>query len=226
MFERFQNRSTELERLDTGDYTPDEYRRWQREMKYIHAFFGEERALKRTLLSDLQASKAEAVSILDVGAGSGGLLRALDGWLENKNRLLVGAELDAVAVRSINDRSIKGVRCDALKLPFAESSFNNVFCSLFLHHLDDEPAIGLLKEMARVSSERIYVIDLNRHPLAYYAYKFFGWFLLQRFTLDDGALSILRSRTPGELKKLAEKAGLTDIHVEHSRANRLILSAK
>ena len=33
MFEKFRHRSHELERLDTGDYTADEYARWQREMR-------------------------------------------------------------------------------------------------------------------------------------------------------------------------------------------------
>ena len=53
MFDRFQQRSTDLERLDTGEYTSEEYSRWQREMKFIHGILGEERALKNTLLRDI-----------------------------------------------------------------------------------------------------------------------------------------------------------------------------
>ena len=187
MFERFKHRSRELERLDTGDYTAEEYERWQREMKYIHAIFGEQRALKGTLLRDIESDGANQFSVLDVGAGSGGLLREFDKWTAGRTTFLVGAELDGIAATSINDGAINGIQCDALKLPFADNCFDYVFCSLFLHHLDDEPAIRLLKEMVRVASKRIYVIDLNRHPIAYYAYRFFGWFVLQRFSLDDGA---------------------------------------
>ena len=224
MFERFKHRSHEFERLDTGEYTPGEYARWQREMKFIHGIFGEERALKNTLLRDIVKSGARRVSVLDVGAGSGGLLRQLNKWTADRETFLVGAELDAIATRSINGGSINGIQCDALNMPFADGSFDYVFCSLFLHHLDDVLATKLIKEMARVAAKRIYVIDLNRHPVAFYAYRFFGWFVLQRFTLEDGALSILRSRTPGELIEVGKKAGLSELNVVKSRANRLVLS--
>lgn len=223
MFEQFRQRSSKLERLDTHEYTEKEYARWQREMVFIHAIFGEQRALKNTLLRDIRMSGTTRYSVLDVGAGSGGLMRKLDNWTLQNETFLVGAEIDGNAARTINTGSIVGLQCDALQLPFADKSFDYVFCSLFLHHLDDEPAVKLLKEMARVAVKRLYVIDLNRHPTAYYAYKLFGWPFLQTFTLEDGALSILRSRTPQELYQLADLAGLQDITVEHSRANRLIL---
>lgn len=224
MFERFKCRSLELERLDTGDYTPAEYARWQREMKYIHRFFGEERALKRTLLNDLEADQIEKPAVLDVGAGSGGLLRNLSRWLDGRNALLVGCELNESAARSINSPGVMAVRSDALSLAFADGSFDYVFCSLFLHHLDDRDATRLITEMGRVASKRIYLIDLERSALAYYAYKFFGRLVLQNFTLQDGALSILRSRTFDELQQLGEQSGLRNINVERSFVNRLVLS--
>lgn len=226
MFERFQHRSRDSERLDRGEYTLPEYSRWQREMKYIHAIFGEERALKKTLLRDIDLNDSPRISILDVGAGSGGLLIKLGKWIGERRNYLVGAEFDKVAARSIRDNGIAALNCDAMQLPFADCSFDYVFCSLFLHHLDDEPAITLLREMSRVCSKRIYVIDLDRDPISYYAYKIFGWLVLQQFTREDGALSILRSRTPDELRRLADRSGLKEVKVEHSLVNRLILSGK
>ena len=226
MFDRFQQRSTDLERLDTGEYTSEEYSRWQREMKFIHGILGEERALKNTLLRDIETPHETKLSVIDVWSGSGGLLRKLAYWTLPRDVFLVGAEIDRIAAKSITDSKIAGLQCDALRLPFCDNAFDYSFCSLFLHHLDDDGAVKLLKEMSRVASKRIYVIDLNRHPLAYYFYNFFGWFVLQRFTLEDGSLSILRSRTPGELFEIARKAGLNDTKVEHSRVNRLILSGR
>lgn len=224
MFERFKHRSHELERLDTGDYTPQEYAKWQREMKFIHRVFGEMRALKNSLFRDIQLSGSNRFSVLDVGAGSGGLMLELDKWSVDYERFLVGSELDAAAAGAIKNNGIRSIQCDALRLPFEGNAFDYVICSLFLHHLDDEDAVALIREMARVAAKRIYIIDLNRHPMAYYLYKIFGRIFLQRFTLEDGALSILRSRTPSELFDLSEKAELQDIKVEHSKANRLILS--
>jgi len=222
MFERFKHRSHKLERLDTGDYTPAEYRRWQREMQFIHRFFGEIRALRRTVFRDLEKTDGP-VSVLDVGAGSGGLLRELRKWTAGRAGMFVGVEIDHQAALSIRDGAVAAVEADALRLPFGNDSFDFVFCSLFLHHLDDEAAVQLLTEMKRVANRRIYAIDLNRNALAYYMYKTFGRLALQRFTVEDGALSILRSFNPDELYRLAAAAGLREIKVERSRLNRLIL---
>lgn len=229
MFASFKQRSRELERLDTGDYTPEEYSKWQREMRVIHRFFGEMRALRNSLLREILASREAEVSILDVGAGSGELLRELSKWLVEKKAFLVGAEINmeaASAIRGENADGVAAILADALTLPFRSDSFDYVFCSLFLHHLDDEQAVTMLREMGRVARKEIFVIDLNRSQVAYYFYKLVGSLFLQRLTLEDGALSILRSRSPDELRSLAERAHLTNVSVQHSKANRLILSGQ
>jgi len=226
MFEQFKTRSYELERLDTGDYTPAEYRRWEKEMFFIHRFFGEIRALRHSLAQDICDSGSKRGSVLDVGAGSGELLSQLAKTTLDIETYFVGLEIDGMAAKSIKARSIDAVQADALMLPFGDSSFDHSFCTLFLHHLSDENAVQLLREMARVARKRIYCIDLNRDPTSYYTYKILGRIFLQKFTLEDGALSILRSFTIDEMAELAMDAGLTDIKVERSRLNRLILSAR
>lgn len=222
MFERFKHRSCKLERLDTGDYTEAEYRRWHLEMRFIHRAFGEIRALRNTLFRDLGAG-TERVSILDVGAGSGELLRELKKWFGGRASL-TGVEINEMAARSFRSKDVAAVLADGLRLPFETDSFDSVFCSLFLHHLSDDDAPRLLAEMARVSRGRIYAIDLNRDPKAYYFYKIVGRIFLQRLTLEDGALSILRSFTAPELRHVAETAHLRHIEVQNSRVNRLVLS--
>src|SRR4051794_17872007 len=116
MFERFAQRSYRLERLDTGDYTPAEYAKWQSEMKLINRFLGDARALRLSLAAELQKC-SDRVSILDVGAGSGELLKTAKESIADRSTFLVGSELDAEAARSISKRSfgVVAVRCDALK---------------------------------------------------------------------------------------------------------------
>lgn len=225
MYGRFKQRSYELERLDKGEYTPAEYDLWQREMRFVHRFFGENRAIYHALMPEARRL-GRRFSVLDVGAGSGGLLTVLSEWAESQKPFLVGAELDLQAARSIKQRAITAAQCDALRLPFGENSFDFVICSLFLHHLEDSKVIELLAEMKRVARCGIFAIDLHRSPIAYYFYKYVGSLFLQRFTVEDGSLSILRGFKPSELEKFALAAGLNEISVRRSAAYRLVLSGK
>ncbi len=222
--ELFSRRSSDLERLDTGDYTPAEYARWLGEMRVVHNFFGELRALKKTLLREIENAEGEHISLLDVGAGSGYLLGKIAERIVDKRVFAVGVEINAEAATAIRSSGAESVQCDALRLPFADAQFDHAFCTLMLHHLSDDDAVKLLAEMARVSRCKIFVVDLNRDAKAYYLYKFFAPMFFQRFTVEDGALSILRSRTPDELRSIALDAGLREIEILHSRLNRLVLS--
>ena len=50
MFHRFRHRSYELEHLDKGDYTPEEYEGCLVELRRVNRFLGDARALRRSLL--------------------------------------------------------------------------------------------------------------------------------------------------------------------------------
>jgi ubiquinone/menaquinone biosynthesis C-methylase UbiE len=230
MFERFQHRSHALERLDTGDYTGAEYERWQREMRLIHRFWGEKQALRDTLVADLRNSRLAYASILDVGAGNGDVLDLISEMLPDRDLLLVAAETSDDALFSLRNEKgnvgIRAVKASGLRLPFDDHSVDYVISTLTLHHMSDSDAGGLIKEMCRVSRRRFYVVDLNRHPFGYYGWRLASPLLFQRFTRDDGALSIFRSFTADELLALAKEAGVSEVKVTHSRANRLVLSGR
>lgn len=225
MFARFEQRSLRQERLDTGDYTAAEYGLWLRDMRRIHGFFGELRALDNTLLAEIERRKSSEISILDVGAGSGELLKEIGHRLSNLRTTLIATDLDADALRPINSGAHR-VQGSGVRLPFAENSVDHAFSTLTLHHLDNADASELLSEMGRVARERIFVVDLNRDRKAYYLFRAFSPFIFQKMTREDGALSILRSRTPDELRALAANAGLVDVTVARSALNRLVLSGK
>ena len=71
------------------------------------------------------------------------------------------------------------------------------------------------------------MIDLHRNPVAYFFYTTVGHIILHnRLLREDGALSILKSFKPDELKKLGHEAGLGNVKVEKHFPSRLVLSAK
>jgi ubiquinone/menaquinone biosynthesis C-methylase UbiE len=233
MFRRFRHRSYELEHLDKGDYTPEEYEGCLIELRRINRFLGDARALRGSLLAEIERERLSSFSVLDVGAGSGELLRVVASWTRETERagVLVGLELNARSADAILEESgefpaISSVQGDALRLPFADDCFDYAICSLFTHHFKDEGVVTILNELSRVARRRLFVIDLHRHPLAYYLYTTVGrLFLHSRLIREDGALSILRSFRPKELEQLARHAGLANVRVERRFPFRLVLSA-
>ncbi len=233
MLDKFKQRSHRLEYIDTGNYTADEYEGCINELQLVNRWMGDAHSLKATLLRDIEAQRLASFSILDIGAGSGELLRVAAMWARQTNRRLraVGLELNERMAESILEESerfdeITSVRGDALNLPFAEAEFDYVFCSLFTHHLLDEQVVQVLREMSRVAKRRLFVIDLHRHPVAYFLYTVPGKIVLHnRLVRHDGALSILRGFKSDELRELAQRAGLRNIRVERHFPFRLVLSA-
>jgi ubiquinone/menaquinone biosynthesis C-methylase UbiE len=258
MFERFRQRSDELEHLDLGDYTPEEYEGCMVELRRVNRWLGDTRSLTRSVLPEIerdllteikkdlsleveaggasrisQRTSSREFSLLDVGAGTGELLRevARRARARGLRAHLAGLELNERSARGILEESrsfeeIASVRGDALRLPFADAAFDYAMCSLLVHHFRDDSAVALLREMSRVARRRVYVIDLHRHPVAYYFYTTVArLFLHNRLIREDGALSILRGFVPRELRRLAERAGLKMAKVERRFPYRLVLSA-
>ena len=219
----FKTRSTKLERIDTGDYTPDEYTVFLGEIAFINKYFGDRRALKKTLLSDIALEwrkpdrkggldHTDGFSVLDVGCGSGELLRYIAEFTRGngKNARLIGIDLNEIstsvtALESLKFPEISAIRGDAFRLPFADGAFDYAISSLFFHHLTDEQIPQALKEMSRVARRAIYVIDLHRHPIAYVLYKIFCFaFRISPLVTQDGSLSILRGFRGAELRKFGK----------------------
>ena len=233
MFSKFRRRSSKLEHLDLGDYTAEEYEGCLAELQQVNRWLGDARALRTTLLRTIDQSQLKTFSVIDVGAGSGELLRTIASWATHNNReaRLTGVELNARSARAIAEQSamfsVNAVRANAFALPFSDNQFDYAICSLFLHHFKNEQAVMILRELNRVARREIVVIDLHRHPVSYYFYTTIGRLLFHnRLIREDGALSILRGFKPSELNLLAKSSGLKHIRVLRRFPYRLVLSGK
>src|SRR5215210_2700391 len=146
----FSSRSLELEHLDKGDYTAEEYEGCLIELRRVNRWLGDAWALRRSVIPSVERDGLREFSMLDAGAGSGELLRVVARWARGKGRRarLVGLELNARAAEGIVAESagfgeIESVRADALRMPFADGAFDYVMCSLFTHHFRDEELVVL-----------------------------------------------------------------------------------
>ena len=100
MFDRFKRRSYELEYLDTGDYTAAEYEGCIGELQLVNRWMGDTHSLKSTLLREIEHEDLRRFSVLDVGAGSGELLRVAAAWARETGRDMRGVGLE------LNERSV------------------------------------------------------------------------------------------------------------------------
>jgi ubiquinone/menaquinone biosynthesis C-methylase UbiE len=233
MFHQFSQRSSELEHLDKGDYTPEEYEGCIAELQRVNQWLGDASALRDSLLAKIEKLNLRTFSVVDIGAGSGELLRVIGAWARKTNRSaqLTGVELNERSARAIAEKSqsfpeINAVRADAFRLPFADNRFDYAICSLFTHHFKNDDVVLLLRELDRLAVRGIFVIDLHRHPVSYYFFTTIGrLFLHNRLIREDGALSILRAFSPKELERLAHRAGLEDIQVTRHFPYRIVLAA-
>ena len=84
------------------------------------------------------------------------------------------------------------------------------------HHLEDQDALLLLKELARVGRWGWAVTDLKRSRFAYAAVRLLSVTAWRRhpFPREDGPVSIRRSFTPAEIRTLTRRANGLEASVE------------
>src|ERR1043165_8530157 len=120
MLKKFKQRSYELEHIDTGNYTPEEYEGCIVELQRVNRWLGDSNVLHNTVLRDVESRNLGRFSLLDVGAGSGELLRVAASWAQKTRRVIhgVGLELNERSAQAIVEESqstINAVRGDALR---------------------------------------------------------------------------------------------------------------
>ena len=171
-------------------------------------------------------------SVLDVGCGSGELLRMIAEFAVSTSRraTLVGIDLNPISSSTTNTESadfsaISSVQGDAFQLPFADSAFDYAIASLFFHHLTDDQIPIVLREMSRVARRGIVVIDLHRDVVPFIGYKILcAAFRISRLVREDGSLSIRKGFRPAELSAIADNAGFEKRDVEQVSPGRVVLT--
>lgn len=205
------------ERMDDPAVRPDALRRSlayirriNRLLGYHHATIGHFERFSRGW------ERGRPVRVLDVATGSGDLPREILRWSARRgfDLRVVGVDLHAQTLREAAAQTpanlsgrLSFARADALRLPFADGSFDYATTAMFLHHLDDADAADAVREMARVARRGIVVADLLRHRRAY------AWITL--FTLlagdmvkHDARASVRQAFTRAEVLRMRESAGV------------------
>jgi hypothetical protein len=212
----FRQRVIELEWLD--DVGPAEARNSLGDLIRLNRRWGGYSSLAKLLRE--AALPADPCSVLDVGAATGDMGRQF-------SRLQPQAcvtSLDYVP-HHLDGAPQPKIVADAFRLPFRQRSFDYVFMSLFLHHFTDQQIVQLLTDFAAVARRAVLVVDLERAAIPYYFVPFtralLGW---DPITVHDASISVAAGFRAGELRQLAQAAGLRDLVVRtHGIAYRVTL---
>jgi SAM-dependent methyltransferase len=166
--------------------------------------------------------------VLDVATGGGDVPRALLVHGERVGRAMevVGIDLHDRTIRYASaqgaDPRLAFVRGDATALPFADRSFDVATASLFLHHLDEDVIVRVLREMARVSRVGLIVGDLLRRTRAYAWISLFT-LLANPMVRHDARVSVRQAFRRGEILTLASRAGLQSVAFHEHFGHRFVL---
>lgn len=207
--------------------TSEQWRDSLRDLAKVNEYLGGWHALR----DELARLPALPARILDVATGGADLPRRLLDYLSHQGVRATCVAVDRSArILHIAEEFSKGrpglvlVQGDARRLPFADRSFDLATMNLALHHFDPREAIAVLRELARVGATVI-VNDLRRSRFAWAFARFvFPLFTRNRFTRNDGPLSVLRAYTPVELLELARSAGWSSISVRKQPGFRMTLA--
>ncbi|MDQ2872289.1 MAG: methyltransferase domain-containing protein [Candidatus Eremiobacteraeota bacterium] len=171
-----------------------------------------------------------AQRVLDVGTGSADIPRALLADARADHRVLritcVDSNPQMIEVargRSGGERDLTFELGDGVSLPFADASFDVAMSNLTLHHIDPEPAVDFLAELARVG-RRPLVTDLYRSPGTHAgAWLFSRLVSSNRLTRNDAPLSARRAYTCAEALALARRAGWRNPTIHRTPFFRMVL---
>jgi SAM-dependent methyltransferase len=162
-----------------------------------------------------EVRRTAALTILDVGSGSGDVPHALviDGRRRGVDVRVTcldrSEQMLEIARRTTgNDERLTFVCALGERLPFEDDAFDVVTCTLALHHFEPPEAHALLREMRRVSRVTPIVGDLTRSFFAYAVTWLWARLTSRnRLTRHDAPLSVRRAYEPREAIELARAAG-------------------
>jgi SAM-dependent methyltransferase len=223
----FRRRSSQAEYFDQPERAGAEVIRAFRDLDRLNRFFVPWRPFREVLPRWLGLSRCSRLAFLDIGAGTGQLGRELSEWARKRGWDWQFTNLDANAAGLRDGKACRPVVASALELPFPNASFDVVLASQMTHHLTDKQVVIHLREAWRVTREGLMLADLHRNPGLYAMLWLCPRFLgVSREVREDALISVKRGFRLGELRLLANRAGLNHSRVWLYYGTRILLQAR
>jgi 2-polyprenyl-3-methyl-5-hydroxy-6-metoxy-1,4-benzoquinol methylase len=158
------------------------------------------------------ANNAKSLSILDIGAGGGDMLRAIAAWGARRNIALDLTGLDRSPWTATHAARLgtpaRWITADLFDLPEAEK-FDVITCALFTHHLDAASLQRFLLFLETHARLGWIISDLHRHRISWLGLWVGTRALrLAPMVIHDSTISVARSFTRADWHAALENAGV------------------
>lgn len=218
----------EAELMD-GELSYCEARRALADLDRVNRFLQGVAAARRALVPLLAPDRAGSptgstgrngpATLLDVGAGTGRLTRAVARAAERRGTrvrwVILDRRLTHLAVageRRRNADRLLRVAASVEALPFRDGAFDWTVSNLVFHHFGARANREILAEMRRCSRRGTAVVDLRRSRLAPWLIRLlFPLLRIGRVARHDGLLSLAQSWTVAEVAELVRDLPVVEL---------------
>lgn len=209
----FSRRATSPELMDDEALSPETYADVISGLALVNTLTLTHRPTLKWLAEATQG--LDRFSLVDVGFGHGDMLRAIGEWAKThgKQAKLTGIDLnprsapvaEAATDPALGIRWLTGNAADLAGTP------DFIISSLVTHHMDDAEVVWFLGWMEQAAVRGWFINDLHRSWIAWAGFKVIAFVLrLHPIVAHDGALSIRRSFTRVDWRRLFAEAKLTE----------------
>jgi 2-polyprenyl-3-methyl-5-hydroxy-6-metoxy-1,4-benzoquinol methylase len=233
MSDKFKYRSQQTEWMDDPEIAKELLHQNLTELDILNRKTrGHQSSIKA--LRKLVSSNHRKLHLVDLGCGSGDVLKYMARWAR-KNKIsarFTGIDSNPHAISYLienckNYPEISGVATkyqDYLKQKNPVDIFHS---SLFCHHLDDSELLELLVQFKENAKLGFIVNDIIRSPFSYYSSIIFTRLAnASALAKHDGPISVLRAFKISEIKQLMEKIDIFDYDIKISWGFRFTLTGK
>jgi len=156
--------------------------------------------------------KNEPITIVDLGCGSGDILREVSrfGKKNGYQFRLIGLDanqhtIDYAYTLSEAYDNIEFKVIDVFSKAFNEVDYDLALSTLFFHHFKERELVSFLQPVLEKAKLGIVVNDLHRHKLAYYLFKVLCLTIKNKTVIEDGLTSVLRGFKREELVEISQE---------------------
>jgi len=202
------------ELLDTDSGTAKEIEGALRDLRSFNQRLGGVATTRDLIDTVARKTGRTEFSLLEVAAGTGFVPMQASRQLFRREVKLNITLLDRAATHLPKNGAARKLVADALTVPFSDSAFDLVSCSLFLHHLSPEEVVEFARESLQVSRIAVLVNDLVRHPL-HMALAYAGVPIYRsRITRNDAPASVKQAYTVEEMTEFFRRAGAAKVEAQ------------